>query len=94
MSEGGPSEGSDQTQQPGVTPADIGEEVERVSSEDISIEALSDVAAPAGDEDDSLAMVNADLVDDPDDLARTIEEASGQKVEVVSEKELAEDDRG
>lgn len=93
MSEGGASEGSDQTQQPGVTPGDIGEEVERVSSEDISIEALSDVAAPAGDEDDSLAMVNADLVDDPDDLARTIEEASGQKVEVVSEKELSEEDR-
>lgn len=32
--------------------------------------------------------VNADLVDDPEELARTIEEASGAAVEIVSESEV------
>lgn len=92
MTEDRASAGSDQTQQPGVTPADTGDEVEPVSPEEISIAALSDVAAPAGSSDYSPAIVNADLVDDPEEVARTIEEATGQRVEVVSESEMSEDD--
>ena len=83
------AEGSGQAQQPGVTPADTGDDVEQVSPEEISIAALSDVAAPAGPTDETPAVVNADLFDDPDEMARAIEEATGQKVEVVSESEIS-----
>ena len=84
------AEGSGQSQQPGVAPADTGDEVEQVSPEEISIAALSDVAAPAGPPDESPSIVNADLFDDPDEMARALEEATGQKVEVVSESEMSE----
>lgn len=84
---GGASEGSKHTQQPGVTSADLGGEVDHVSTEEITLTSFEDVAAPPTAPDDSTSTVNADLVDDPDELARTIEEASGAHVEIVSESE-------
>ncbi len=84
---GGASEGSAHTQQPGVTPQDLGTDDLRVSPEDLNIMPADEVAAPPAAPDHSTPMVNADLVDDPDELARTIEEASGQSVEVVSESD-------
>ena len=86
--DGGSSEGSNHTQQPDVTSADLGGDTERVSPEDITITSFEEVAAPAGAPDDSSPTVNADLVDDPEELARAIEEASGASVEIVSESEL------
>lgn len=88
---GGASEGSAHTQQPGVTPEDLGTGEARVSPEDLIIMAADEVAAPAAAPDDSTPMVNADLVDDAEELARTIEEASGQSVQVRSERELEAD---
>lgn len=85
---GGASEGSRETQQPGVTSADLGGETDHVSPEEISLTSFEEVAAPAAAPDDSVPTVNADLVDDPEELARTIEEASGAAVEIVSEREL------
>lgn len=85
---GGASEGSRHAQQPGVTSADLGEEIDHVSPEEISLTSFEEVAAPATAPDDSTPTVNADLVDDPEELARTIEEASGAAVEIVSEREL------
>lgn len=87
---GGASEGSRDTQQPGVTSGDLGAETEHVSPEEISIASFEDVAAPPAAPDDSTPTVNADLVDNPEELARAIEEASGAAVEIVSEKELEE----
>lgn len=81
--DGGASEGSAHQQQPGVTSAELGGEIDHVTPEDIEIVSPDEVASPAGAPDDSVPTVNADLVDDPEELARTIEEASGQHVEVV-----------
>lgn len=80
---GGASEGSSHQQQPGVTSADVGGEIDHVEPEDIEIVPTDQVSAPASAPDDSAPTINADLVDDPEELARTIEEASGQRVEVV-----------
>ena len=85
---GGASEGSRDAQQPGVTSADLGGEVDHVSPEEISLTSFEEVAAPAAAPDDSTPTVNADLVDNPEELARAIEEASGAAVEIVSESEL------
>lgn len=87
---GGTSEGSRDTEQPGVTPADLRGETDDVSPEEISIASFEDVAAPSTAPDDSPATVNADLVDNPEELARAIQEASGAAVEIVSEKDLEE----
>jgi hypothetical protein len=84
---GGASEGSRHTQQPGVTSGDLGGEIDHVSPEEITLTSFEDVAAPATAPDDSTPTVNADLVDDPEELARAIEEASGASVEIVSESE-------
>ena len=88
---GGSSEGSSHTQQPGVTSGDLGGDTDHVSPEDITLTSFEEMAAPAAAPDDSTPTVNADLVDDPEELARTIEEASGAAVEIVSESELEED---
>ena len=88
---GGASEGSRHAQQPGVTSGDLGGEVDHVSPEEITLTSFEDVAAPAAAPDDSTPTVNADLVDDPEELARTIEEASGASVEIVSESEQDSD---
>lgn len=91
---GGASEGSAHTQQPGVTPEDLGREPEHVSPEDIVIAAPDDVAAPPAAPDTSTTKINADLVDDPEELARTIEEATGSSatsVEIVSESDAHSD---
>ncbi len=85
---GGASEGSRAPRQPGVTAADLGAEVDHVSPEEISLASFDEVAAPASAPDDSAPTVNADLVDNPEELARAIEEASGAAVEIVSESEL------
>lgn len=84
---GGASEGSRDARQPGVTSADLGGESEHVSPEEISLASFEEVAAPAAAPDDSTPTVNADLVDNPEELARAIEEASGAAVEIVSERE-------
>ncbi len=91
-STGGASEGSRDSEQAGVTSADLGGETDQVSPEEISIASFDEVAAPAAAPDDSTPTVNADLVDDPEELARAIEEASGASVEIVSEKELEENE--
>lgn len=88
---GGASEGSREAQQPGVTSGDLGGEIDRISPEDITLTSFEEVAAPASAPDDSTPTVNADLVDDPEELARTIEEASGASVEIVSERELEDE---
>lgn len=82
-SRGGASEGSAHTQQPGVTSADLGGDTDHVDPEDIDVASPDEVAPPASAPDDSAPTVNADLVDDPEEMARTIEEASGQSVDVV-----------
>ena len=84
---GGASEGSTDSQQPGVTPGDLGEDVEHVSPDDIEITGPDEMDAP-GAPDDSPSIVNSDLVDDPEELARTIREATGESVEVVSERDI------
>ncbi len=88
---GGASLGSAHTQQPGVTPEDLGAEPERVSPDDLVITSPEEVAAPAATPDDSTPTINADLVDDPEELARTIREATGEPVEVVSESDQQTD---
>lgn len=80
---GGASEGSAHTQQPGVTSADLGGDIDRVDPDDIEVTSPNEVARPATAPDDSAPTVNADLVDDPEEIARAIEAASGQTVEVV-----------
>ena len=85
---GGASEGARDAQQPGVTSGDLGGDIDHVSPEEITLTSFEEVAAPASAPDDSTPTVNADLVDDPEELARTIEEASGASVEIVSESEL------
>lgn len=91
---GGASEGSAHTQQPGVTSADLGEEVDHVEAEDIEIASQDEVAPPATAPDDSSPSVNADLVDDPEEMVRTIEEASGQSVEIVESADAPEESSG
>ncbi len=88
---GGASEGSAHTQQPGVTPEDLGAEPPRVSPDDLVITSADEVAAPAAAPDGSAPTINADLVDDPEELARTIREATGESVEVVSESDQQAD---
>ena len=88
---GGASEGSRDSQQPGVTSADLGGEIDHVSPEDITLTSFEEVAAPASAPDDSTPTVNADLVENPEELARAIEEASGASVEIVSESGLEEE---
>lgn len=90
---GGASEGSAHTQQPGVTSADLGGEIDHVDPDDVEITSPDEVAPPATAPDDSTPTVNADLFDDPEEVARTIEEASGKRVEVV-EGERDEGDAG
>ena len=88
MTEERASEGSAHAQQPGVTPADTGEDVDRVSEDDITLASPDEVSAPPGAPDDSPSTVNAALVDDPEEFARAIREATGESVEVVSEKDM------
>lgn len=85
---GGASQGSRETQQPGVTAADLGGRTDHVSPEDITFTSSEEVNAPPTAPDDSGPTVNADLVNDPEELARAIEDASGTAVEIVSESEL------
>ncbi len=85
---GGESEGARETQHAGVTSADLGGETDHISPEDITFTSSEEVNAPPTAPDDSGPTVNADLVNDPEELARTIEEASGTAVEIVSESEL------
>ncbi len=82
-SSGGASEGAAQTQQPGVTSADLGGDIDRVDPDDIEVTSPDEVAPPATAPDESAPTVNADLVDDPEEMARAVEAASGQSVEVV-----------
>lgn len=84
---GGASEGSAHTQQPGVTSADLGGETDHVDPAEIEIASPDEVAPPASAPDDSAPTVNADMVDDPEEMARAIEAASGERVEVVEPSE-------
>ncbi|HJR44933.1 MAG TPA: hypothetical protein VJ927_04955 [Actinomycetota bacterium] len=88
MDEGRASEGSRDTEQPGVRPEDAADELTDISEDDIEITAPDEL--PPGAPDDSPSIVNADLVDDADEFARAIQEATGESVEVVSEKEQEE----
>ena len=83
---GGASEGSTDSEQPGVAPDELVEELGNLSPDDIEITGPDEMDAP-GARDDSPSIVNSDLVDDPEELARTIREATGESVEVVSERE-------
>lgn len=89
--DGGASEGAAHTQQPGVTSADLGGDIDHVDPDDIEISSPDDVAPPASAPDDSTPTVNAALFDDPEEVARTIEAASGQSVEVVEGEGAGED---
>lgn len=84
---GGSSFGAGDSGQAGVTPADLGEQDARVSEDDVEIVDPDEVAAPPVADSDSSPVVNADLVDDPEEMKRTIERASGEQVDVVSESE-------
>ena len=86
---GGSSYGAGDSEQPGITPEDLGDIANRVTEDDIEFLDPDEVSAPPLVPDDSSPVVNADLVDDPEELRRTIEAASGQSVEVVSEADEA-----
>ena len=88
---GGSSYGAGDSEQPGITPEDLGDIANRVTEDDIEILDPDEVSAPPLVPDDSAPVVNADLVDDPEELRRTIEEASGESVEVISEADEASD---
>ena len=83
---GQPEEGAaGAPQQPGVSDSDLGEEPERAKPEDLEIVDAFDVAEPPVQGDQEEPRVNADLVDDPAEVLRTIQEATGETVEGVSE---------
>lgn len=88
---GGSSYGAGDSEQPGITPEDLGDIANWVTEDDIEILDPEEVSAPPLIPDDSAPAVNADLVDDPEELRRAIEEASGESVEVVSEADEAPD---
>ena len=88
---GGSSYGAADSEQPGITPEDLGDIANRVTEDDIEILDPDEISAPPLVPDESAAVVNADLVDDPEELRRTIEEASGESVEVISEADEASD---
>lgn len=81
----GSTYGAGESEQAGITPEDLRDIANRVTEDDIEILDPEEVSAPSLAPDDSAPAVNADLVDDPDELRRAIEEASGESVEVVSE---------
>ena len=74
-----------------MTPGDLGEDVEQVDPNEVEITTSDDAAPPATSPDDSAPMVNAALFDDPEEVARMIQEASGQTAEIV---EIVDDEEG
>ncbi len=90
-----PTQASDDTfgpagQQPGVTDADLGEDAPRARPEDLEITDVRDVADPPIAGEEPHPRINADLLDDPEDVVRTIEEATGERVEVVHEEDTTD----
>lgn len=88
---GGSSYGAGDSGQPGVTPEDIGDIANRVSEDDIEILDPDEVAAPPTADEDPSPVVNPDLVDDPEELRRIIEEASGGQASSASEQDESPD---
>lgn len=67
--------------EPGITPEDLGDIANRVTEDEIEILDPDEVSAPSLAPEDPAEVVNADLVDDPEELRRTIEAAAGRPVE-------------
>jgi len=93
MPEGTPGGSSDQTfgpagGQPGVTPEDLGQDPPHVDASDVTVVDADEVVAPPAGGDEPVPRVNADLVDDPEEVARTIEDATGEQVDIVREDDI------
>ena len=75
-------------QQAGVTPEDMGEEPEHVTAADVEVVDADDVSGAPSQGGEAESRINADMLDDPEEAARTIEAASGESPEIVHEEDI------